>query len=146
VHFLGCHGNAKARQAESPADFDAKLFPDQSPNGRYCRELPTSENTLLAFDPISRTVPTTITRITASITAYSAISWPLSSLPRLFQSFCKVIATGSVLLLRFVLTAPSYAKQGEVITNFSDRSSFCSRGWFWIDSMISSAIPAANST
>ena len=40
----------------------------------YWRELPTLENTLLALEPISRTVPTTITRITASITAYSAIS------------------------------------------------------------------------
>jgi hypothetical protein len=40
----------------------------------YCIALPTLENTLLAFEPMSRTVPTTITRITASITAYSAIS------------------------------------------------------------------------
>src|SRR5579864_6089578 len=40
--------------------------------------LPTLENTLLAFEPISRIVPTTITRITASITAYSAMSWPSS--------------------------------------------------------------------
>jgi len=39
-------------------------------------ELATLEKTLFAFDPISRTVPTTITRITASITAYSAISCP----------------------------------------------------------------------
>jgi hypothetical protein len=40
----------------------------------YWIALPTLENTLFAFDPMSRTVPTTITRITASITAYSAIS------------------------------------------------------------------------
>jgi hypothetical protein len=43
-------------------------------------ELATCENTVLAFEPISRIVPTTITRITASITAYSAMSWPSSSL------------------------------------------------------------------
>ena len=41
-------------------------------------ELPTWEKTLLAFEPTSRIVPTTRTRITANITAYSAISWPSS--------------------------------------------------------------------
>src|SRR5580692_6503675 len=41
-------------------------------------ELATLENTLFAFPPISRIVPTTITSITASITAYSAMSWPSS--------------------------------------------------------------------
>jgi len=41
-------------------------------------ELPTWEKTLLAFDPTSLMVPTTSTRITANITAYSAISWPSS--------------------------------------------------------------------
>jgi hypothetical protein len=46
----------------------------QKPDTDYWMELATFENTLLAFDPINRTVPTTITRITASITAYSAIS------------------------------------------------------------------------
>jgi hypothetical protein len=51
----------------------AKLDIDR-PLGPYWMALPTLENTLLAFEPISRTVPTTITRITASITAYSAIS------------------------------------------------------------------------
>lgn len=45
--------------------------------------LATLENTLLAFVPINRIVPTTITRITASITAYSAMSWPLSSVQNL---------------------------------------------------------------
>src|SRR5436190_23949383 len=45
----------------------------------YWIELPTCENTLLALEPIKRTVPTTITRITASITAYSAMSCPCSS-------------------------------------------------------------------
>src|ERR1041385_2325586 len=45
----------------------------------YCKELPTLENTLLALDPIKRMVPTTITRMTASMTAYSAISCPSSS-------------------------------------------------------------------
>jgi hypothetical protein len=41
--------------------------------------LDTLENTLFALPPIKRIVPTTITRITASITAYSAMSWPWSS-------------------------------------------------------------------
>src|SRR5271156_3375752 len=46
---------------------------------RYWIELAVLENTLLGFDPIRRIVPTTRTRITASITAYSAISCPASS-------------------------------------------------------------------
>jgi hypothetical protein len=46
-------------------------------------ELATVENTLFELDPIKRIVPTTITRITASITAYSAMSCPCSSLQSL---------------------------------------------------------------
>jgi len=45
----------------------------------YWMELAAFENTLFAFDPIRRTVPTTRTRITANITAYSAMSCPASS-------------------------------------------------------------------
>jgi hypothetical protein len=45
--------------------------------------LATDENTLLAFDPTSRIVPTTRTRISASITAYSAMSCPFSSVQSL---------------------------------------------------------------
>ena len=45
----------------------------------YCSELATLEKALLALDPINRTVPTTRTRITANMTAYSAISCPASS-------------------------------------------------------------------
>ena len=41
-------------------------------------ELPTLENTLLEFAPINRIVPITMTRTTASITAYSATSCPSS--------------------------------------------------------------------
>jgi hypothetical protein len=37
-------------------------------------ELAVAENALFAFPPIRRTVPTTMIRITASMTAYSAIS------------------------------------------------------------------------
>ena len=37
------------------------------------------EKTLLALEPISWIVPTTKTRITANMTAYSAMSWPRSS-------------------------------------------------------------------
>src|ERR1700694_4058689 len=46
-------------------------------------ELATLENTLLAFPPMRRTVPITNTRMTASMTAYSAMSCPCSSLQRL---------------------------------------------------------------
>jgi len=43
--------------------------------GSYCEiELATAENALFAVDPMSRIVPTTTTRMTASITAYSAMS------------------------------------------------------------------------
>src|SRR2546427_2290857 len=45
----------------------------------HCTELATDEKTLFAFEPTSRMVPMTITRMTASITAYSAMSWPFSS-------------------------------------------------------------------
>jgi hypothetical protein len=45
----------------------------------YLIELAVAEKTLLAFEPMSRIVPTTITRMTKSITAYSAMSCPLSS-------------------------------------------------------------------
>lgn len=48
-------------------------------------ELATREKTLLALEPISRIVPITITRMTASITAYSAISWP-SSLAQILKN------------------------------------------------------------
>src|SRR5437868_2553457 len=44
--------------------------------------LPTDENTLSAWEPISRMVPTTIVRITPNITAYSAMSWPRSTLQK----------------------------------------------------------------
>ena len=40
----------------------------------YCKLLATLENALFAFPPIKRSVPMTGTRITASITAYSAMS------------------------------------------------------------------------
>src|SRR5258708_23175050 len=54
-----------------------------SPDAGYLIELATEENTLLALEPMRRMVPTTITRITASITAYSAMSCPCSSRHRL---------------------------------------------------------------
>jgi len=40
----------------------------------YWIELATEEKALLAFEPTSRIVPTTRTKITASTTAYSAMS------------------------------------------------------------------------
>jgi len=48
----------------------------------YWIVLATEEKALLALLPTRRIVPTTSTKITASITAYSAMSWPCSS----FQS------------------------------------------------------------
>lgn len=45
----------------------------------YWIELATFENTVLELLPMRRIVPTTMMRITATITAYSAISWPASS-------------------------------------------------------------------
>jgi hypothetical protein len=51
----------------------------------YCPiELATDEKTLFELPPMSRIVPTTRTRITASITAYSAMSWPSCSDQSLF--------------------------------------------------------------
>jgi hypothetical protein len=55
----------------------------------YFMSLATVENTLFVFPPIKRTVPMTMTRITASITAYSAISWP-SSFDQIPRSFFKI--------------------------------------------------------
>ena len=40
----------------------------------YWIELATCEKTVLEFEPTRRIVPTTITKITANITAYSAMS------------------------------------------------------------------------
>src|SRR5271166_6225431 len=70
--------------------------------------LPTCENTLFAFEPMSRIVPTTITRITANITAYSAMSCPLSS----FQSCFNRFATGLLFLVcsRLLMTVPQTPK------------------------------------
>jgi len=45
-------------------------------------ELAIEENTLLALDPINWTVPTTMIRTTASMTAYSATSCPFLIAPK----------------------------------------------------------------
>jgi hypothetical protein len=57
----------------------AKLVSQLLTTNNYCTELATSENTVLALDPMRRTVLITNTRMTASITAYSAMSCPCSS-------------------------------------------------------------------
>jgi len=59
------------------------MMPDRACN-HWPIELATDEKTLFELLPISRMVPTTRTRITASITAYSAMSWPCSSDQSLF--------------------------------------------------------------
>jgi len=68
-------------------------------------ELPTLENTLLEFPPISRIVPITMIRTTASITAYSAMSCPSS----LNHSLRTMPAIGFVALdaLNFCVTGTS---------------------------------------
>ena len=56
------------------------LFPSGASINEKCEqhhcaiELAVAEKTLLALPPIKRTVATTITRMTAGITAYSAMS------------------------------------------------------------------------
>jgi hypothetical protein len=45
----------------------------------YCNELAAAKKALSAEEPTSRIVPTTSTRITASMTAHSAMSCPASS-------------------------------------------------------------------
>lgn len=61
---------------ESAALYPHALLSVQAPEFHfsYWMELATFENTLFEFEPMRRIVPTTITRMTASITAYSAIS------------------------------------------------------------------------
>jgi hypothetical protein len=54
-------------------------IPEDTVRAGYCTELATVEKALLALEPTRRIVPTTSTRITASITAYSAMSCPWSS-------------------------------------------------------------------
>jgi hypothetical protein len=68
----------KSCHEENPA-YAFKTGPATLNPPPYCIELAVLENTLLALDPIRRIVPTTKTRITASITAYSAMSCPASS-------------------------------------------------------------------
>jgi hypothetical protein len=62
-----CHISTSIRQRR-------RLDSGSTPASYWLIELATSENTLLEFAPINRIVPTTITKITANITAYSAMS------------------------------------------------------------------------
>src|SRR5271156_271448 len=99
---------------------------NQSITLRYWMVLPTCENTLLAFEPMSRTVPTTITRITASITAYSAISWPLSSSTNARQTAFVIFATGSLISLSVSPVNPSCQSGNDTrIEKYTDRVSCC---------------------
>ena len=63
-------------------------------------ELATEENALFAFDPIKRIVPTTRTRITASMTAYSAMSCPESSDQSFRTNFVIALLQAAVRSLR----------------------------------------------
>ena len=53
--------------------------PNPQPQPCYWSELATAEKAVFAFEPISRSVPMTTTRMAASITAYSAMSCARSS-------------------------------------------------------------------
>ncbi|SPF49732.1 hypothetical protein SBA1_940011 [Candidatus Sulfotelmatobacter kueseliae] len=74
-----CHSNLPFKKSE-------KMALHCQNRTVYWIALATLENALLAFDPIKRTVPTTRTRMTASITAYSAMSCPASSRQSLWIS------------------------------------------------------------
>ena len=58
----------------------------------YWIALPTCEKTVLALEPIRRTVPTTITKMTASMTAYSAMSCPCSSCQSWLNKYATVVS------------------------------------------------------
>src|SRR5579859_3838947 len=84
----------------------------QSEGSSHWIELATFEKPLLAFEPMRRIVPTTSTRITASMTAYSAMSWPSFSCqslrkrgsifaPPLFDRNCTLVS--GALLFHFRL-------------------------------------------
>jgi hypothetical protein len=70
--------------AGSPSRWE-HCFIFHSVTAAYWIELAVLEKTLLAFEPISLIVPTTKTRMTASITAYSAMSCPASSHHKLLK-------------------------------------------------------------
>jgi len=72
-------------------------------------ELATAEKTLFELPPMSRIVPTTMPRMTANMTAYSAMSWPfcsdqslaenlikLSSFPGLLQAYSRFCANCNI--------------------------------------------------
>src|ERR1700726_2137301 len=85
--------------------------------------LATAENTLFALPPIRRTVPITITSITASITAYSAMSCP-SSLRH--KSLAKSAIPDS---FEFYGGDSRYGRELE--TSPCMRPSFADSGWLW---------------
>lgn len=75
---IGTNNGTRTVPESPPASVKQQKFSRPRGLHHWPSELATLENTLFAFPPISRIVPTTITRITASITAYSAMSWPSS--------------------------------------------------------------------
>ncbi len=69
----------------------ANAMLERKPLSYHCPiELAVAENTLFALPPINRIVPTTKTKMTASITAYSAISWPSSCNQSLRNKFVMI--------------------------------------------------------
>src|ERR1051325_3283920 len=87
-------------------------------------ELATLENVLLACEPTRRIVPTTNTRITASITAYSAISCPESS-KYIFRNSSRIATSAAIGKMSIEnnddLAYPAcqmkeFAKQAEIIS------------------------------
>jgi len=86
----------------------------------YWMELPTYENTLPAFAPMSRTVLTTMTSTTASMTAYSAMSCPSSfdqSWVRRFRIIisqtapdtAEAVVSGCMLEMKRLIPQPSFS-------------------------------------
>src|SRR6476660_280710 len=93
-------------------------MPRSDQGGTYWIELATSEKMLFDLPPINFTVPTTMTKITASMTAYSAMSCAESSAhncPRKAQSsaICR-----SSFLVRFPQAKKATARSG----NFARRT------------------------
>jgi hypothetical protein len=98
-------------------------------------ELATDENTLLALEPISLIVPTTTAKITASMTAYSAMSCPSSPLnllrtPIIFDPRQKEVSKGEgrntlVIPLRYFGSPKiAFSDQADFLGNANDAKQY----------------------
>lgn len=88
--LMSCQPNLAARSTRIRLGRPSRARADSGSRkcwATYWIELATAEKALLAFDPTNRIVPTTRTRITASMTAYSAMSCPACSTQSLRNRF-----------------------------------------------------------